>query len=104
VSLARVCAAPEAVASLRQAAALAAAGGADGVHRDAVAALAALGQPAPARPPATETLSVTERQILDRHLAGVDERDIAEALLLTPRSVRAALDAMRAAGTFDPAA
>ncbi|MEV4517646.1 hypothetical protein AB0K00_52900, partial [Dactylosporangium sp. NPDC049525] len=101
VSLARVCAEPEAVASLRQAAALAAAGGADGVHRDAVAALAALGQPAPARPPATETLSATERQILDRHLAGVGERDIAEALFLTPRSVRAALDAMRAAGTFD---
>ena len=30
-----------------------------------------------------------------RHLAGVGERDIAEALFLTPRSVRAALDAMR---------
>jgi DNA-binding CsgD family transcriptional regulator len=50
--------------------------------------------PAPLDPVATP--SATARRILDRHLGGVDEREIAEALFLTPRSVRAALESMRA--------
>ncbi|GAA2363163.1 hypothetical protein GCM10010170_059820 [Dactylosporangium salmoneum] len=51
---------------------------------------------APPAPPSPEaTLSATERRILDRHRGGVDEREIAETLFLTPRSVRAALESMR---------
>jgi DNA-binding SARP family transcriptional activator/DNA-binding CsgD family transcriptional regulator len=86
----------EAVELLRGAADLSVAGGADGLYRESLAGLAALGVAAPAPPPAVTTLSATERQILDRHRAGVDEREIAEALFLTPRSVRAALESIRA--------
>ncbi|MCU1677900.1 MAG: Transcriptional regulatory protein, partial [Frankiales bacterium] len=96
LALARVAPREEAVDALHRAAGLAVTGGADGLFRDAVAGLAALGVAAPAPPPAVTTLSATERQILDRHRAGVDEREIAEALFLTPRSVRAALESIRA--------
>ncbi|MGI5245740.1 BTAD domain-containing putative transcriptional regulator [Dactylosporangium sp. CA-139066] len=86
----------EAVTALRQAVDLAATGGADALYASAVAALTARGVAPPAPPEPVATLSATERRILDRHLGGVDEREIAEALFLTPRSVRAALESMRA--------
>ncbi|GAA4248907.1 hypothetical protein GCM10022255_030820 [Dactylosporangium darangshiense] len=85
----------EAVPALRLAVDLAAAGGADALYAAAVAALTTRGVAPPAPPSPVATLSATERRILDRHLGGVDEREIAEALFLTPRSVRAALESMR---------
>ncbi|MDT3445711.1 MULTISPECIES: LuxR C-terminal-related transcriptional regulator [unclassified Pseudofrankia] len=40
-------------------------------------------------------LYTLERQIVTRHVAGAGEREIAEALFLTPRTVRLTLAAAR---------
>jgi DNA-binding CsgD family transcriptional regulator len=95
IALARVSDRDEAVTLLLRAVSRADEAGASGERRAAMSALAALGAATPPPRSAATTLSATERQILDLHLDGVDERRIADALLLTPRSVRAALDAIR---------
>jgi DNA-binding NarL/FixJ family response regulator len=68
---------------------------ADGEHREVVAMLATLGAPAPAEPHAATRLTTMERQVVQRYLGGASERDIAQALLLTPQTVRALIDAAR---------
>ncbi|GAA5143805.1 hypothetical protein GCM10023340_10090 [Nocardioides marinquilinus] len=95
VALAGVSTPGDAEPMLREAALLAGVSGADGVHRAAAWALTDLGLAAPLRPEPATTLSTTERGVVDRYLAGTPEREIADGLGLTPRSVRAVLDSIR---------
>ncbi|MFI7589922.1 BTAD domain-containing putative transcriptional regulator [Spongisporangium articulatum] len=96
LALAELSSPREAEVMLRRAATLAGTSGADGLYREATATLTGRGLDAPLRPEPASTLSSTERRIVERHLAGQPEREIADSLFLTPRSVRAALDSIRA--------
>ena len=95
VVLALLCRPDEAAHLLRQSVEIAGAAGADGLHREARARLLRLGVTVAPQPQPVTALAATERRILDLHLAGVDAREIADSLFLTPRSVGAALASIR---------
>jgi tetratricopeptide (TPR) repeat protein len=83
---------PERLDLLRQALRLAEQCGATGL-RDAVRErLVRAGITVPAEPDTALTLTTTERAIAAMAAGGADEREIAQALFLTPRSVRDVLD------------
>ncbi|WP_007516427.1 BTAD domain-containing putative transcriptional regulator [Pseudofrankia saprophytica] len=69
--------------------------GAAGLYRQIAGHLADAGEPLAARAPAATSLTTLERQIVARHVAGAGESEIAEALFLTPRTVRLTLAAAR---------
>lgn len=85
----------ESVALLSQAADLAWRCDAVPEYEGIVAALAALGAPPPTLPPGATRLTTWERDVMTRYLGGANERDIAEALFLTPATVRTMLDTAR---------
>ncbi|MBL7499933.1 AAA family ATPase [Frankia sp. CNm7] len=85
----------QAVPMLGRAAELAWRCGAAGLYRQVAGHLAEAGEPLAPRAPTAATLTFTERQIVTRHLAGASESEIAEALFLTPRTVRLYLTAAR---------
>jgi DNA-binding CsgD family transcriptional regulator len=76
--------------------------GALGLHAEIVDELTAAGQPAP-RPPAVG-LTPLEREVTARQVAGADEREIADALFVTARTVRQLLDSARGRLEDPPAA
>ncbi|MFI7708548.1 BTAD domain-containing putative transcriptional regulator [Nonomuraea sp. NPDC049480] len=84
----------EAVPVLRQAAEIAGRCGANGLYQQIESALARAGVTLSPLA-ASAALTATERRILARHLDGEDERQIADALFLTTRSVRTTLHAVR---------
>ncbi|WP_432843914.1 ATP-binding protein [Dactylosporangium sp. CA-092794] len=78
---------------LREALKLAEECGALGLRAQIAAALIALGEDVPAEPPVQ--LTTGERRMLALAEGGADEREIAQALFLTPHTVRDALAAIR---------
>ncbi|GAA4262608.1 BTAD domain-containing putative transcriptional regulator [Dactylosporangium darangshiense] len=83
----------EPVDLLREALKLAEECGALGLRSDIAAALAARGEDVPAEPPVQ--LTTGERRMLAMAESGADEREIAQALFLTPHTVRDTLVAIR---------
>jgi DNA-binding CsgD family transcriptional regulator len=69
--------------------------GADGLRAAVAADLAACGVPVPGQPDVAGTLTTTERRIAAMAADGADDREIAQALFLTPRSVADALASVR---------
>ncbi|GGM61762.1 BTAD domain-containing putative transcriptional regulator [Dactylosporangium sucinum] len=67
--------------------------GAAPLRAEIAAALAALGDEVPAEPPAA--LTTGERRLVAMHVGGADDREIAQALFLTPHTVRDTLDTIR---------
>jgi DNA-binding CsgD family transcriptional regulator len=80
-------------AVLRDALRLAEECGAGTLRADAAAALTALGETVPAEP--SVTLTTGERRIVSLAVGGADDRDIAQALFLTPHTVNDTLAAIR---------
>lgn len=78
---------------LREALRLAEACGAMPLRARVAAALGALGEPVPAQPSAS--LTTGERRIVSMAVGGADDRDIAQALFLTPHTVQDTLAAIR---------
>jgi DNA-binding NarL/FixJ family response regulator len=85
----------QAVPMLVRAAELAWRCGATGLYRQVADHLAQAGEPLAPRVPTATSLTFTERQIVSRHVTGASESEIAEALFLTPRTVRLTLAAAR---------
>lgn len=85
-------AAEEAVPLLLAASEVAQARGALGIRDRARAELLRRGRPVDPRCEQVRPLSTTERQILDLHAAGMDVREIAQRLFVTPGTVHAVLD------------
>ena len=83
----------EALSLLKEASAAAHARGALGIRDRARAALERRGHPADTRRDDIRWVSSTERMILDLTAAGVSIHEVAQRLLLTPGTVRAALEA-----------
>ncbi len=86
----------EAVTALNAALEVAHFSGAAGVRDDALTALAARGRQV--EPPCDDVavLTTTERRILDLTASGLDVRQVAERLFLTPGTVQSAVDALSA--------
>ncbi|MEX5637380.1 helix-turn-helix transcriptional regulator [Parafrankia sp. FMc2] len=74
--------------------------GATGLYRRISDQLTGAGEPLATRPPALGPTSI-ERDVLRRQAAGADEQEIAEALFVTPHSVRRILASARAAHPTD---
>jgi DNA-binding SARP family transcriptional activator/DNA-binding NarL/FixJ family response regulator len=68
--------------------------GAAGLRRSIAEAMHAAGIDAP-EPSGAISLSSRERRIATMHVDGVADRDIAQAMFITPRSVRATVEAVR---------
>ncbi|WP_238010086.1 BTAD domain-containing putative transcriptional regulator [Dactylosporangium sp. AC04546] len=83
----------EPVEQYREALKLAEECGATPLRAEIAAALAALGDQVPAEPPAA--LTTGERRLVTMHVGGADDREIAQALFLTPHTVRDTLDTIR---------
>jgi DNA-binding NarL/FixJ family response regulator len=94
VSLAKAADVPdsEAVLLLEQAVESARSTCAEGVLQEALAALQRRGRQIDVRTETAAGLTRTERRVLDLTKAGLDEREIAQRLLLTPGRVRATLE------------
>jgi DNA-binding NarL/FixJ family response regulator len=67
--------------------------GALGLRREVGAELERAGEPVP--PPAPPAPTATEQRVAPMAAEGIDERGIAEALFLTPATVRTILSAVR---------
>ncbi|MFI1566912.1 BTAD domain-containing putative transcriptional regulator [Streptomyces sp. NPDC020490] len=94
-ALARIAPAPEAVPLLSQAYDTARRCDAAGLCRSIAADLARAGVAAPAEPAGVVTLTSTERRLAAMFADGADERDIAQALFLTPQTVQVTLRSVR---------
>ncbi|MFA9429329.1 BTAD domain-containing putative transcriptional regulator [Egicoccus sp. AB-alg2] len=88
----------EALPLLRQALQVASACGADGVHRETVAALAARGDAAASERAPVRRTSARDQQIRELAAAGLGINEVAQRLLLTPGTVLAVLAPTTAAG------
>ncbi|MET7396092.1 BTAD domain-containing putative transcriptional regulator [Dactylosporangium sp. NPDC005572] len=84
---------PEPVELYREALKLAEECGAAPLRAEVAEALAARGDQVPAEPPAA--LTTGERRLVTMHVGGADDREIAQALFLTPHTVRDTLDTIR---------
>ncbi|WP_307679894.1 BTAD domain-containing putative transcriptional regulator [Streptomyces sp. V4I2] len=94
-ALAGVAPAAEAVPLLDQSYGIARRCGAAGLCRSIADDLARVGVTAPAEPAGAVTLTSTERRLAAMFADGADERDIAQALFLTPQSVQVTLRSVR---------
>ncbi|GHJ47661.1 hypothetical protein Cs7R123_50030 [Catellatospora sp. TT07R-123] len=94
-ALARVSPRPQAVELLGEAYGMAQQCGAAALSASIVDELARLGAPAPVVGDASATLTATERRMVAMSAEGADDRDIAQALFITPRLVQTMLASIR---------
>jgi DNA-binding NarL/FixJ family response regulator len=94
-ALAAVVGQAEAVPLLQEAVATAESCGAEGLRREAAAALRGFGIEVAEPVPGAVPLTTTERRIAQLHAVGIDVRTIAQTLFLTPLTVERTLAALR---------